>query len=218
MFGMGSQFSFCFPDKNFLFVCQGDTQCDGDTEGDYIYEQLVHEVYENITDEQLEVGSSYEQLKNVVKNLELNVDYGAAHSKFEKEINGVYYDLEENNLGWKWFKFDFNGNDGTLTYENSRGVKKIDFGCNSLKKGTFPETHYYDVQVGVPANRELDCLADLSWIEEKKILLRVYITDTNFGSCFITFGFKNDEVGLMLNKRAEFFMEGYQGYAGGKRR
>lgn len=216
--GMGSQFAFCFPDKNFLFVCQGDTQCDGDTEGDYIYEQLVHEIYENMTDEQLQVDSDYERLKSKVENLELNVDYGESHTEFEKEINGAYYDLEENNLGWKWFKFDFNGTDGVLTYENTRGVKKIDFGCNLLKKGNFPETHYYDTQVGVPANRELDCLADLSWTEEKKILLRVYITDTNFGSCFMTFGFKNDQVGIMLNKRAEFFMEGYQGYAGGKRR
>ena len=106
----------------------------------------------------------------------------------------------------------------SLTYENNRGVKKISFGLNSLRQGTFPETHYYDTQVGVPANRELNCLADLSWTEEKKILLRVYITDTNLGSCFMTFGFKNDEVGVMLNKRAEFFMEDYVGYAGGKRR
>lgn len=218
MLGMGSQMAFCFPGKNFLFVCQGDTQCEGDTEGDYIYEQLVHEVYEKMIDEQLSSNSEYEKLQETINNLELNLDYGKPHTEFEKDINGAYYDLEENNLGWKWFKFDFNGNDGVLTYENARGVKKIDFGCNSLKKGTFPETHYYDVQVGVPANREFDCLADLSWIEEKKILLRVYITDTNFGSCFMTFGFKKDQVGIMLNKRAEFFMEDYIGYAGGERR
>ena len=217
--GMGSQFAFCFPDKNFLFVCQADTQCgSGDTEGDYIYEQLVHEIYEKMSDKQLQVDSDYEELKKVVENLELNVDYGEPHTEFEKEINGIYYNLEENNLGWKWFKFDFNGDEGTLNYENARGVKKIEFGCNRLKKGTFPETHYYDRQVSVPANREFDCLADLSWTEEKKILLRVYITDTNFGSCFMTFGFKNEEVGIMLNRRAEFYMEDYQGFAGGKRR
>ena len=218
MLGMGSQMAFCFPDKNFLFVCQGDTQCDGDMEGDYIYEQLVHEVYENITDEELSASSGCDLLQEIINNLELNADYGEPHKEFEKEIDGVYYDLEENSLGWKWFKFDFNENDGVITYENNRGVKKISFGLNSLRQGTFPETHYYDMQVGVPANRELNCLADLSWTEEKKILLRVYVTDTNLGSCFMTFGFKDDEVGIMLNKRAEFFMEDYVGYAGGKRR
>ena len=216
--GMGSQFAYCFPDKNFLFVCQGDTQSSNDTEGDYIYEQLVHEIYENISDEVLVAGEEYEILKEKIENLTLNVDYGAPHSKFEKEINGIYYDLEDNILGWKWFKFDFSGEKGVLTYENARGEKKINFGCNSLDKGTFPETHYYDKQVSVPANREFDCLSDLSWIEEQKILLRVYVTDTNFGSCFMTFGFKNDEVGVMLNRRAEFYMDDYQGYAGGKKR
>lgn len=218
MLGMGSQMAFCFPDKNFLFVCQGDTQSGNDTESDYIYEQLFHEIYEKITDEPLETNVCYEKLKNEIENLELNVDYGLPHADFEKEISGVYYDLEENPLGWKWFKFDFNGDNGTLTYENVRGVKKINFGCNSLRKGTFPETHYYDTQVGVPANREFNCLADLSWTEEKKILLRVYITDTNFGSCFMTFGFKSDKVGVMFNRRAEFYLEDYQGCAGGKKR
>lgn len=219
MLGMGSQFAFCFPDRNFLFVCNGDTQCgSGDTEGDYIYEQLVHEVYDKMADKELAESEDYNKLKEKLSNLELNVGYGMPHSDFEKEIDGVYYDLEENSLGWKWFKFDFNKNNGTFVYENKRGVKKIFFGLNSLQKGTFPETHYYDRQVGVPANREFDCLADLSWTESKKILLRVYVTDTNFGSCFMTFGFKNDEVGLMLNRRAEFFMDDYSGYAGGKKR
>ena len=86
MLGMGSQMAFCFPEKNFMFVCQGDTQCDGDTEGDYIYEQLVHEVYENITDEQLQDSDCYQQLNKELENLELNVDYGKAHEEFEKEI------------------------------------------------------------------------------------------------------------------------------------
>ena len=134
---------------------------------------------------------------------------------FEKEIDGVRYELEENPMGWKWFQFDFEGETGKLTYENTRGVKTIAFGCNSLLEGTFPETHFYDKQVETPSNRELDCMSDLSWTEEKKILLRTYITDVNFGSCFITFGFKGEEVGVMMNQRGEFFLRDYAGFAGG---
>ena len=67
----------------------------------------------------------------------------------------------------------------------------------------------------VPSNRELACMADLSWTEEKKILLRVYIVDSSLGNCFMTFGFKGNEVGIMMNKRAEFFMDDYMGFAGG---
>ena len=215
MLGMGSQMAFCFPEKEFLFVCQGDTQCGNDTEGDYIYEQLVHEVYEYLQDETLPVGLEYDTLQNELKELKLNVDYGKAHMSFEKEIDGVRYALEENPMGWKWFQFDFEGETGKLTYENTRGVKQINFGCNSLLEGTFPETSFYDKQVETPSNRELDCMSDLSWTEEKKILLRTYITDVNFGSCFITFGFKGEEVGVMMNQRGEFFLRDYAGFAGG---
>ncbi|MBQ7879459.1 MAG: hypothetical protein IJ317_02295, partial [Clostridia bacterium] len=215
--GMGSQFVFAFPEKNFMFVCQGDTQCNADAEGDYIYEQLVHEIYEYLQAEALPVGSAYDTLQKELKDLQLNVDYGEAHTPFEKEIDGVRYELEENPMGWKWFRFDFMGEQGELTYENQRGVKTLAFGCNSLKKGTFPETHYYDKQVDVASNRELDCMTDVSWTEEKKILLRTYIADSNLGSCFMTFGFKGDEVGVMMNKRAEFFMDDYVGFAGGRR-
>ena len=168
-------------------------------------------------DEALPVGLEYDTLQNELKELKLNVDYGKAHMPFEKEIDGVRYALEENPMGWKWFQFDFEGETGKLTYENTRGVKTIAFGCNSLLEGTFPETHFYDKQVETPSNRELDCMSDLSWTEEKKILLRTYITDVNFGSCFITFGFKGEEVGVMMNQRGEFFLRDYAGFAGGKR-
>ena len=63
MLGMGSQMTFCFPEKDFLFVCQGDTQCNNDTEGDYIYEQLVHEVCEYLQEEELSIGSAYDTLQ-----------------------------------------------------------------------------------------------------------------------------------------------------------
>ena len=103
---------------------------------------------------------------------------------------------------------------GKLTYENTRGVKTITFGYNSLLEGTFPETSFYDKQVETPANRELNSMNDLSWTEEKKILLRNYIVDTNFGSRFMTFGFKGKEVGVMMNQRGEFFLRDYAGFAG----
>ncbi len=215
MNGMGSQFAFCFPEKDMLFVCQGDTQ--GAPVGDYVYEQFAHEVYERVQDTVLPVGEAYTRLQKELEALALNVDYGVAHTPFENEINGVKYTLEDNPMGWKWFRFDFVGEEGTLTYENDRGVKKIDFGCNAFKQGVFPETHYYDKQVDVPANRELNCLADGSWTEDKKILLRVFIVDTCFGNCFMTFGFKGGEVGVMMHKTAEFFLNEYVGFAGGQK-
>jgi hypothetical protein len=82
-------------------------------------------------------------------------------------------------------------------------------------KGTFPETHYYDKQRGVPSGRELDCLGIAEWIEEKKILLRVYITDVSFANLFCVIAFKGDKILLQLMKRGEFLLEDYSGIAMG---
>lgn len=216
--GMGSQFAFCFPKKNFMFVCNGDTQSSNDNYGDVIYDAVKHILYDNIQDEPIvDDGSFNKELNEKVESLHLITDFGPNHSDFEKEIDGVKYILNENVMGWKWFRFDFDGEKGKLTYENARGIKSIGFGFGNYDIATFPETHYYDAQVGFPANRELNCMSCANWPEYKKLLLRVYITDTSMGNCFMTFGFKGDEVGVMLKKRAEFFMDDYEGYACGKR-
>ena len=219
LLGMGSQFVFAFPDKNFMFVCQGDTQCSNDWSGCMIFDAVKHLLYDNLCEGQVcGDGTSNEKLNALLEGLtlEYNSSYGEDRSEFEKQIDGKKYVLEAGNpMGWKWVRFDLTETGGRLTYENERGEKKIDFGWNKYVQGTFPETHYYDRQMEVPSNRELDCMAAASWTEKTKLLLRVYITDVNMGNCFMTFGFKGDEVGIMLNKRMEFALQDYQGYAGG---
>ena len=219
LYGMGSQYVFCFPKKNFMFVCQGDTQCSADSAGDIIYDAVKRLLYENIQDKALPSNeAASKELSERLASLELNAEFGDKHSDFEKVINGQVYRLEANPMSWKWFKFDFDGDNGVLTYENPRGVKQIKFSFGSYTVGTFPETHYYDKRVDTPAGRELDCMMSAGWTEHKKLLLRVYITDINIGNCFMNFAFKGEqgeEVGLLFMKRAEFFMDGYQGFAGG---
>lgn len=223
MYGMGSQYAFCFPDENLLFVCTGDTQSDTDTEGDYIFENFVHEVYERVSDAPLPVGEDYNKLKSAVENLELHTGYGAAHKPFEKVIDGVTYDLKENPMGWKWLRLDFDkdGSGGALSYENRRGIKRLRFGCDRLLADKFPETCFYDRQVDLPSGREMPCLTDLTWQGEREILIRTYIVDSVLGNCFMNFGFRGEggeEIGVSMHKRAEFFMEDYAGFAGGARR
>ncbi|MBQ3493771.1 MAG: serine hydrolase [Clostridia bacterium] len=214
LLGMGCESAFCFPDKNLMFVCQGDTQCNGDTEADYLFEQFTYEIYEKMQDQPLESDDNY-KLKKAIEDFKLNVDYGKAHSDYEKQVNGKIYDLDENAMGWKWFKFDFDNDKGKLTYENARGIKVIEFGYNNLLKGKFPETNFYGEQVDKPSNRQFDSMSDLSWVEDRKILLRNYIIDSSLGSCFMIFSFKGNDVGISMQKRAEFFMSDYQGFAGG---
>ncbi len=218
MYGMGSQFVFCFPEKDLLFVCQSDTQYPADYTGDILYDAVKHLIYEQLADAPLAPdAAAHTALCDKVGSLQLDAVRGEAHSVLESDIHNVTYTLEENDLGWKWFRFELDGESGVLVYENARGVKRIPFGFNRFERCTFPETHYYDRRVCAPANRELDCLCSASWTMPQTLLVRAYVIDTNFGNCHLQFGFKGDEVGIMASKCAEFFMDDYQGFAGGRR-
>ena len=48
----------------------------------------------------------------------------------------------------------------------------------------------------------------------KSTIFELYIANL-LKSGIMTFGFKGNEVGVMMNKRAEFFMDDYVGFAGG---
>ena len=212
--GMGSQQCYCFKDKDFLFVCQADTQCASDDTSSWIYDCVKHLVYDKIGRKKKE-GKAYQQLQVALQNMQPPM-YGVPTVAYAQQINGRTYNVNAGNpMGWKNFRFDFDpdGKEGTFTYENARGGKKIQFGIGQLKQGTFPQTHYYDRKLTVPGNREQNCTAVCEWTEEQKLLLRVYVIDNSLGNLFVTIGFKGNEAGLICRKTAEFFMDDYHGDA-----
>lgn len=218
--GMGLQQCFCFMGKNFLFACQGDSQGAGvDNHDVVVYDALKYLIYDNIGEKKQE-GEAYEQLKAKLANGLKRPMYGTTYSDYQKVVNGqTYYLPEEDNenyMGWKWFRFDIDGDEGTFTFENRRGQKQIKFGVGKFVKGKFPETCYYGTKAFVPANREMDCEAVLEWVEDQKLLLRTHIIDTNFGNFFAQFSFKGEEVTIFIQTRAEFFLDDYNGCAWAK--
>ena len=219
MRGAACQNVFCFPEKNLLFACQADTWASG-VGGDAPHNDILYQAFKflvyDCAGEALPEGESTKILAERLKCIN-PPSFGAAHSDFEREINGVTYILDENPMGWKYFKLDFSGDEGTLTYENARGVKKISFGCGYRMRGSFPETHYYDKQKGVPAGRGLDTLSVAEWRLDNVLLLRVNLIDTGFGSIFFHFTFVGDRVALNADRMAEFALNDYHGLCGGAR-
>ncbi len=215
--GMGGQAIFCFPDKNMIFAYNSDTQVGGGFDGKTIMGDLVdHFIYERIG-ENKEAGEDYEKLKEKLASLKMKTGFGTKHAKREEQVNGKTYKLRENVCGWKNFRLDFTENEGSVTYENERGVKTIKFGLGEFIKTTFPETHYYDKKVGTPSNRELNALSIGEW-DGENLLVRIYITDTSKGNLFINFGFTDDakETAVSLVRVAEFFLHDYNGQVVGK--
>lgn len=212
--GMGCQQAYCFNERGLLFVCLGDTQVDPkDFSDTRIYEAVKYLVYDEIGDS-VPSGEAYDKLKEKLSSLHLPL-YGRAHSTYELEMSNAYYVLGQNNMGWTDVRLQISNGEGYITYHNARGEKSIRFGMGKYLKGSFPETHYYDKERGVPSGRELDCLSIAEWIEDNKLLLRVYITDVSFANLFCVIAFKDDKIVLQLKKRGEFLLEDYGGLAMG---
>ena len=215
--GMGNQEVICIPDKDFMFVCTADNQGNLVSEA-LIYELLWKHIVSKLSDKPLtENENAYKNLKEKLSDLSLHKIRGAAHSKAEKEIDSVRYELNENNMQISKIHFEFLEDCGKLCYTTPRGDKEILFGYGEYKIGTFPETHYYGDTIGTPSGREYRCAAIGVWTEENKLVIKVNIIDDYLGNLSITCGFKEDEVGIYMYKAAEWFLNEYFGFAGGKK-
>ena len=203
-----------------MLVCQGDTQGSGvDFQDAVLYDMAKFLIYDRIG-EKKEEGEGYKKLQEKLKAGINRPMHGKPTSSYQNVVYGqTYYLPEEDNenyMGWKWFRFDVDGDEGTLTYENRRGEKQIKFGVGKFVQSTFPETYYYGEKCNEPSNREMACEAVLEWVEEQKILLRTHIIDTSFGNFFAQFSFKGEEVTIIFQPRAEFFLNDYNGCAWAK--
>lgn len=53
------------------------------------------------------------------------------------------------------------------------------------------------------------------WLQENKLLIRVYAEDRFVGNMAMCFAFKENQVGVKMTRSAQFFFDEYQGYTGG---
>lgn len=113
-------------------------------------------------------------------------------------------------------KFTFEGDEGVMAYTNATGDHEIRFGFGHQVRGIFPETHYFDAQIGVPANRGYDIITSGAWTVNNSLIVECFAIDKYFGKIRMTFGFKDDKLTVMMQKVAEWFFEEYQGIACGE--
>lgn len=213
--GMGGQIAFCDPRHDFIFVINNDTQ--GNPFG---YEQIFGALYRNIIDNLNDDGSELpaapeknEALNNSLSSKKLFCVTGPTKSDFADEINGVTFKAEANPMGIKWFRLDFNGDEGSFCYENEQGEKSMPFGFGHNVFAQFPEEGYSD-EIGnqIADGNTYRAAFSADWPEEKKLRLRVQIIDKYFGNLAIVFGFRDAKSATVrMNKVAEDFLNEYHG-------
>lgn len=218
MIGMYSQRVICFPDKDFLFVCNGNSANKRETDANY---ELLHfavlGVYKALGDRMAENPSEYTKLSEKISSLKMLCGFGEKDSPISKEVDGIKYELAENPMEIAWFRLDLSGEVKKFVYENPRGVKEILFGMEEFKEFSFPETHYYGMQVGTPKGEGQRAVGAGAWTSDNRLLIRVNIIDTSLGHLGIVIEFKDDICAVQFTKSTEAFLGEYGGTAWGRK-
>ncbi|MCC6455906.1 MAG: serine hydrolase [Caldilineaceae bacterium] len=214
--GMGSQYAFCFPDKDFLFTCIADTQ--GAPSGSAIPTVMWEELYPYLADAPLaEDGDAHAELADQIERLAVLPLPGNADAPVRSVVDDAWYALEENPMGITRMRLSFKGDEGAWEYTNAQGDNVLRFGIGRVLPGKFPQRNYFGEQIGSSPGIEYECMASAAWVDDQTLNLEVYITDHYLGGLRISFAFKGEEIGVFMTKQAEWFLDEYNGFAGGKR-
>lgn len=211
--GMGCQFAVCVPDQDLIMIYNADNQGKADATSvilDGFFEWIVNKAAaEPLLEDRQALGS----LRAYGRGLQLVAAEGSPHSGFEDVVQGKTYTFHENPMGISKMSLSFEGNTGCLSYTNEQGDKKLVFGLGHNEFGLFPQEGYSSC-VGsqfAPGNY-YKCAASAAWVEEQKLRIVVQIIDRYFGNLSITLGFVGEEVGVYMEKNAEFFLNEYSGF------
>ena len=216
--GMGCQLSINLPEYGCSFVFTGDTQSIPNGYPAYVYPAVWDFLYPHLTKKcpLPENPEAYQALCDRVANLSVPTTEGDMTSPLAEKVNGKEYILQENPMKISRIKFTFEGDEGVMAYTNATGDHEIRFGFGHQVRGIFPETHYFDAQIGVPANRGYDIITSGAWTVNDSLIVECFAIDKYFGKIRMTFGFKDDKLTVMMQKVAEWFFNEYQGIACGE--
>ena len=119
-------------------------------------------------------------------------------------------------MGIKRMRLIFDGDQGTWEYTRSQSDHTLRFGIGCTMTGTFPQRNYFGEQIGVASGSEYECLASAAWVDDKTLNMEVLLTDIHLGGLRMSIAFDDDRIGVYMTKQAEWFLDEYVGFAGGK--
>lgn len=215
--GMGDQLVLCDREKDFVFILNSDNQGKDTVTQAILYHELYNTIINNLSEPMEEDGQAYQALENYISNLKLFSLQENPGNPYAEEISGKTFVLDENPMDIKWVRLDFEGDKGVFSYENAQGEKSFPFGLGHNEFSLFPQENYSDLIASVPEEgHKYQCAVSAEWSEPCKLHMYVQIIDKYFGNLNIIFGFKGDKVGIFMNKKAEAFLDEYEGYANGR--
>jgi CubicO group peptidase (beta-lactamase class C family) len=123
--GMGSQYAFCFPDKDFVFTCIADTQ--GAPAGSPIPDVMYEEIFPHLADGPLpEDPAAFAALSDKIARLAVLPLPGDHDAPVRAAVDGAWYALEENPMGITRTRLSFQGDQGIWEYTNAQLLWRTD--------------------------------------------------------------------------------------------
>ncbi len=215
MHGLGGQFVFCFPDKDFMFVCNADTQDSVGNRMEMIY-HCVSRLYKRLDTASESADEDRARLCERLKTLQVNRSFGAAHSPLEACFAGKEFALGKNPMGITRLSIEFSEDAGVLRYDTPRGERELPFGLGCYRDILFPEDHYYDMTIKRSGGRCPRALSTGSFLRENKLLINVDIIDNSLATLGIVIELSDNSISLKMTNTAEEFLAEYRGYAIGR--
>lgn len=208
LYGMGSQYVFCYPEKNAVFACVADTQLAGPRAGalvNCLVEAVYHALPQTVPADAAPV---------ILDNLSIQPVQGPVHAACADRIDGKQYKLKGNPMHIEAVKLSFSGDQGTFAYTKKGQPMTICFGLGHLLPGVFPEI-YFGERIGTPSASGYQILASAAWVEPEVLRIFVHVVDDYLGALSITVAYKGSDIAIHMSKAAEWFLGDYQGFAGG---
>jgi len=215
-YGMGGQMAICFPEKDFLFACNSDTQ--GRMYQYEMFESLWDTIIKRLDQEEIPFeDAALANMQYTLDNLSCILPKGELDSALASFVNGAEYSLHENSMKIRKLRFELEKDGGILYLDTARGEKKFCFGFGHYVEDIFPEDHYDSKRINYPKGSGYRCMNTAVWSEPQKLVLKCFVIDDYFGNLTATFCFKGNQIGVRMIKNAEHFMDEYKGFAGGER-
>jgi CubicO group peptidase (beta-lactamase class C family) len=218
--GMGCQLAICLPDKDFILVTTADAQGDP-TASAVIFDSLWSEIYPHLSGQALpENARANAKLQAATETLELTLAEGQTTSPVAARVSGRRFVVRTpGHLAIRWLRFVFQGDGGTMEYENETGRHELGFGFGRHHEQKFPETHYSGRKIGTPLGEGYPCYNSAAWVGEGALVIRSYLIGAHVGNLRISVAFEEGgargargTVTLLMNKAAEWFLDGFSGF------
>jgi len=217
--GMGNQYAICIPEKEFVFVCTADNQFNPSS-GEIIFDTVLEKIVKNMTEDMMEGNSKMQvELQKYCRKLCLPYVRGMQKIVFQGKVNGVAYEMDKNPMKISEIMLNFDSEDqGKLIFMNQEGYQELSFGMGQNVYGLFPKQ---DMPNEVGGQEEKGYrhryAASAAWVEECKLFIKVQIIDKYLGNLNITIGFKGEQIAVEMIANAEYFLQDFHGFAGGRR-